>query len=311
MPTVSILIPCHNNAQWVRQAIESALRQTHAQKEVIVLDDGSTDSSFDVIRSFGDSIHYERIPNGGGNAARNRLAAMASGEWLQFLDADDCLLPEKVEGQLSLVSENIDAVYGSVTIQWWREGKVDHTEVSAPDPGRDIYGHWLDWQLAQTGAVLWRAAALRAIGGWNEAYPCCQDNEICFRALRKGLAFRQSTDAGAVYRLWSLDTVSRKDPTRLITTKADLIGQMIEWLREGGKLTPEHTDCAAKALFQMARGLAAHDLEHADRFVHDWKRKGLFKCDRGYAPARYRFLYNWFGFKAAEKAATFRRKRSI
>ena len=81
---VSILIPCYNAARWVGQAIDSAIGQTHPDKEVIVVDDGSTDGSLEIIKSFGNRIRWESGPNRGGNAARNRLLEMARGDWLQY-----------------------------------------------------------------------------------------------------------------------------------------------------------------------------------------------------------------------------------
>ena len=90
---VSILIPCYNAERWIAQAIESALAQTWSEKEVIVVDDGSTDHSLEVIRQFDGRISWETGLNRGGNAARNRLLELARGEWLQYLDADDYLRP--------------------------------------------------------------------------------------------------------------------------------------------------------------------------------------------------------------------------
>ena len=105
-PLVSILIPCFNAERWIAQAIESALAQTWPEKEVIVVDDGSTDRSLDVIRRFDGRIRWETGPNRGGNAARNRLLELARGDWLQYLDADDYLLPEKVARQVEFAHEH-------------------------------------------------------------------------------------------------------------------------------------------------------------------------------------------------------------
>ena len=104
-PLVSILIPCYNAERWVGQAIESALAQTWPNKEVIVVDDGSTDGSLEVIKSFGDRIKWETGPNRGGNVARNRLLELSHGEWIQYLDADDYLLPAKDRGSTGRVSK--------------------------------------------------------------------------------------------------------------------------------------------------------------------------------------------------------------
>ena len=94
-PLTSVVIPCYNAEGYVGEAIESALNQTYRPVEVIVIDDGSTDGSLDVIRSFGDRIRYESGPNRGPSAARNRGVQLARGELIQFLDADDVLHPEK------------------------------------------------------------------------------------------------------------------------------------------------------------------------------------------------------------------------
>lgn len=95
---VSIIIPCYNAERWVAEAIQSCLDQTYSPIEIIVIDDGSTDKSLEVIKSFGHKIRWETGPNQGGNVARNRGLELAKAEWLQYLDADDYLLPDKIAG---------------------------------------------------------------------------------------------------------------------------------------------------------------------------------------------------------------------
>lgn len=114
MRSVSILVPCHNAERWIGEAIESALKQTWFRKEVIVVDDGSTDGSLDIIKRFGDHIRWDTGPNRGGSAARNRLLELAQGEWLQYLDADDYLLAAKIANQLAVIDTDpeIDVLLG-------------------------------------------------------------------------------------------------------------------------------------------------------------------------------------------------------
>jgi glycosyltransferase involved in cell wall biosynthesis len=97
MPLVTIIIPCYNAELYVATAIQSALRQTYQNREVIVIDDGSTDNSLNVIRSFGNKIRSESGPNRGASSARNRGLALARGKYIQFLDADDFISPNKIE----------------------------------------------------------------------------------------------------------------------------------------------------------------------------------------------------------------------
>jgi glycosyltransferase involved in cell wall biosynthesis len=133
---VSILIPCHNAEKWVAQAIESALAQTWPEKEVLVVDDGSTDRSLQVIRSFGDRIRWETGPNRGGNVARNRLLTLARGEWLQYLDAGDYLLPEKIERQMEFLGSKPkqDVVYGPMILEHWSRGESRRDIRPIPKP---------------------------------------------------------------------------------------------------------------------------------------------------------------------------------
>ena len=154
-PLVSILVPCFNAKQWVAQAIESALAQTWPEKEVIVVDDGSTDRSLDIIKSFGDRIRWETDRNRGANVARNRLLELARGDWLQYLDADDYLLPEKIEQQMGFLATNpsADIVFGPVTMEHWNNSESRRELLPIPEP-HDPWILLARWYLPQTGAVL-------------------------------------------------------------------------------------------------------------------------------------------------------------
>lgn len=102
---VSVIIPCYNAERWVAEAIQSCLDQTYSPIEVIVIDDGATDRSLEVIKSFGQRIRWETGPNRGGNCARNRGLALSKGQYVQFLDADDYLLPEKLRDNWKLYGQ--------------------------------------------------------------------------------------------------------------------------------------------------------------------------------------------------------------
>jgi glycosyltransferase involved in cell wall biosynthesis len=99
--SVSFVIPVHNGARYLRESIESALNQTVAPSEVIVVDDGSEDESAAVAESFGYPVRCARIRHAGQAAARNHGVSIASGDFIAFLDADDIAVPHRIERQLA------------------------------------------------------------------------------------------------------------------------------------------------------------------------------------------------------------------
>ncbi len=103
---VSAVIPVYNGERYVAEAIRSVLEQTHPAHECIVVDDGSVDGTSDVVQAFGRDVVYVRQENSGVSVARNRGAALASGEVLAFLDHDDGWYPEKLERQLAVLRED-------------------------------------------------------------------------------------------------------------------------------------------------------------------------------------------------------------
>jgi glycosyltransferase involved in cell wall biosynthesis len=103
MPTISVIIPAYNVAPYLAEAINSVLRQTRPADEIIVVNDGSTDDTGRVARSFGNKIQYIEQPNGGPAAARNRGVDAARGELIAFLDGDDAWLPRKLDTQLTFL----------------------------------------------------------------------------------------------------------------------------------------------------------------------------------------------------------------
>jgi glycosyltransferase involved in cell wall biosynthesis len=106
--SVSVIIPVYNGAKFIAQTLDTILAQTVLPAEIIVINDGSTDNSADVVEEYKDSVTLINIPNGGACAARNLGASSAKGNWLAFCDADDLWLPAKLEKQLRLANQAPD-----------------------------------------------------------------------------------------------------------------------------------------------------------------------------------------------------------
>jgi glycosyltransferase involved in cell wall biosynthesis len=311
MLTASIGIPCYNSECSVGKAVESALQQT-VPIEVIVVDDGSSDNSVAILRRFGDRIRLIEANHRGGNHARNLALEAATGEWIQFLDADDYLLEDKIALQLEEGGDTsaIDVLYSPVFVEQDRNGNGPALEIGSIDTELDLYAQWIAWQLPQTGGALWRRESLLALGSWNETMPCCQEHELYLRALMKGLRFRMTPTARAVYRIWSEDTVCRRDPAQLYKVRTALIDLMCDWLKETGRWNNQHTRIAGRICFEMARGMAKSDLERAESYHDERRKRGLIHLAGPAAPEHYRIAYRALGFRRAEKLAKMRRRYS-
>jgi glycosyltransferase involved in cell wall biosynthesis len=129
MPKISVIIPSYNSAIYLPEAIESVLAQTYKDFEIIVIDDGSTDNTKDVVKPYLDRITFLKGPNGGPCKARNRGIRKSSGEFVAFLDADDIWYPDKLECQMAVFSKNpnYDMVHSDASYSRTYTSKEDRT----------------------------------------------------------------------------------------------------------------------------------------------------------------------------------------
>jgi O-antigen biosynthesis protein len=191
-PLVSVVTPCYNAAPFVAETIESVLAQTHPSVEHVVVDDGSTDESWAAVAPYAEAgrVRAVRLPgNRGGSHARNRGAALARGEYLMFLDADDVLAPTAIETLAAAIRDEPGAIAMG---RWERLRQVAGrwtsapAEVPFPPPADALYG-WLDGVWVPPCAVLWRRDAYARAGGWDETLAVNQDGDITMRALILGV----------------------------------------------------------------------------------------------------------------------------
>ena len=111
--SVSVIIPAYNTEKYIRRAIDSVLAQTHPAAEIIVVDDGSTDGTPEIVQSYGPPVRYIYQANAGPGAARNAGIRAAQGDWIAFLDSDDEWLSEKLHVQMNLLHRNPDLLWAT------------------------------------------------------------------------------------------------------------------------------------------------------------------------------------------------------
>lgn len=310
-PRVSILIPCYNAERWVAEAIESALAQTWPNKEVIVVDDGSKDKSFEIVQRYAGRIRCETQPNRGGNPTRNRLLELATGDWVQYLDADDALLPDKVEAQARLVTERpeVDIFYSPVVLLTHEpDGSTRREPMPIPEP-HDPWVLLARWYLPQTGGPLWRKQAIVDVGGWKPDQPCCQEHELYLRLLKGGKRFEHVEHFGALYRQWGESTVWKKDRSETRRRRLAVTDELERFLEERGELTPRRLHAVQTSRLEIARNVWQSDRALARELVRRaHARVRPVELEGAPFPPMYRKLYRLLGFEAAEHIATLKRR---
>ena len=184
MSTVSVVVPVYNRRELVGRALESVSAQTFTDWELIVVDDASTDGTWEYLRSAWNEAPPVRLlrqrVNSGVSAARNTGIEAARGDWIALLDSDDEWKPRKLEKQMAALSESGLAVCHTDEI-WIRNGvRVNPHKHHAKHGGR-IFLHALPRCVISPSSILLRRTVFDAIGTFDESLPACEDYELFLR----------------------------------------------------------------------------------------------------------------------------------
>ena len=214
-PLVSILIPAYNAEEFIADAIRSAIAQTWRHKEIIVVDDGSTDGTAEVARGFASkNVVVVSKENQGAAAARNLAFQLSQGEYVQWLDADDLLAPDKIERQFAALCEG-DGERTLLSSSWayfyYRTKRARFIPTSLWQDLMPV--EWLlrklgEGQYMQTATWLTSRAIAEAAGPWDSRLHVDDDGEYFSRALLASEGTRFSPEARVYYRVTPSSRVS-------------------------------------------------------------------------------------------------------
>jgi glycosyltransferase involved in cell wall biosynthesis len=186
-PLISVVLPTFNREKYLPRAIKSVLNQTYKNLELIIVDDGSTDNTEEIVKGCSDKRirYYKQELNKGGSAARNVGIKLAKGELISFQDSDDEWLPEKLERQVkkfSEVGDDVGVIYCGYETVFERTNEV--ISKSIPDEKGNVYKRMFIGCITGALTVIARASCFEKAGLFDERMQSCHDWDLWIRVAR-------------------------------------------------------------------------------------------------------------------------------
>lgn len=261
---VSVIIPTYNRAHLLPEAVTSVFASTYPHVEAIVIDDGSTDDTANVVSElqtqYGDRLRYVWQPNQRGNVARNHGLRLANGKYVLFLDSDDAIAPDKLARQVDHLHSRPDIDFSiGQTVRVAPDGKTPLRQ-QLPLPQNDWVVSQINGPWFLISSLLWRREALCLVGPWDQRLPGAQDWEFSARAMLLGLRYARCSEAVDYARMHSGDRITPKSwgavPKMLACSALWERAQQSEF---GSRLTPLRRGALWSWTFRSAYAVAHHE----------------------------------------------------
>jgi glycosyltransferase involved in cell wall biosynthesis len=185
VPTVSVCISTYNRENYLKETLQSVFAQTYKDYEIVIVDDGSTDGTGEMIKQLGCNIRYHWQRNGGDAAAKNKLIELASGEYITLLDSDDLLMPDAVERMTTVMQQEAEPVivYGPYL-------RIDQRGSVIGKDKRRLYSGFVTKCLFQDVFIhscgsMFPKNALKEAGGFDTSLRVCSDYDLWLRLSLK------------------------------------------------------------------------------------------------------------------------------
>ena len=178
---VSVIIPAHNRAGFLAQAIDSVILQTYTNFELIVVDDGSTDETQALLATYGKALIALRQENLGPAAAQNAGIRVARHPLFAFLDSDDWFTENKLALQVAAMEAQPELLISHTQETWFRNGQHLNQKKRHRKEGGDIFARSLALCVVGMSTIMARRELFERIGLFDESFPCCEDYELWLR----------------------------------------------------------------------------------------------------------------------------------
>ncbi|MES2837149.1 MAG: glycosyltransferase family 2 protein [Bacteroidota bacterium] len=303
MLKVSVIIPCYNVSQYIYDCLNSVTKQTYTNIEVICVDDGSTDDTLQIL----EKLKQEKFPqiqilaqkNNGASVARNFGLSKSTGDYIQFLDADDIILPNKLEKQVELVKQdNYPSIFVGSAIEQDESGTIVKKRVYDTTPD-NYWMNLLNADLGDTCANLFKKETLLQVGAWDENLKSSQEYDLMFRILKVDSHIVFDSNINTTIKVRSSGSISKTNIKDNWLRFIELRYQIIHHLKTNNIVFNE--SIANQIVFDAIRFLYDYDKAKALELFKT-KLPTNFKPQQSKATGKlYLLLYAVFGFKLTQK----------
>jgi len=302
-PLVSVVIPLYDCEDYLSDGLDSIMAQTYQNLEVICVDNNANQATKKLLKE--KCIAYPNLivlhqPKQGAPAARNLGTKEAKGEWIQYFDIDDILLPNKINHQIELINKYNNEV--DFVLEGWVAKYIDGTS-SKLELENDIWRGMFNGRIGHTNSVLIRKSAVHQVNGWDENLESSQERDLFFRILKQNPRVIKSDEFNDVVIKRENSISSRKDKViantkRYVNLRIQILDYLIETNHESFNTNQEWY---LNGIIRSLKLTYPHDKEWT--ILQFEKYKNLkFKLEPGTGISKlYATIFNVLGFKMAER----------
>jgi glycosyltransferase involved in cell wall biosynthesis len=303
---ISIIIPAYNVEDYIEECIHSAFAQTHKPIEVLCIDNNSTDNTWQKLKQLQEtypSLLIEKELKPGAPAARNKGLALSNGEWIQFLDADDLLLPEKIEHQKHLIKNKPEVCFIAAASKKKHINGQSTTTIPKQDhPFKSLF----TTNLGITSSNLWNKSYINQINGWDESLKSSQEADLMFRLLQINSQVIFDAEPLTIIQERETGQISTKNPQDNWVRYFNKRVEILNWIKKNDtKLYASHQAFFNDSLFGILKIISNHKPDGLKVSSQLWKSylKGKYVPSpaQNHSTKPYLFLYKILGFTTAER----------